>query len=80
MEEVEDGVGEGGWKLQTGAPLSKHLGPCNRQPLWGLLFLGTSLEILSPGRLSISMVAVTKSLTVNPWSSSWVSVHLGHYL
>ena len=25
-EEVEDGVGEGGLKLQTGAPLPKHLG------------------------------------------------------
>ena len=26
LEEVEDGVGKGGWKLQTGAPLPKHLG------------------------------------------------------
>ena len=25
-EEVEYGVGEGGWKLQTGAPLPKHFG------------------------------------------------------
>ena len=25
-EEVEDRVGKGGWKLQTGAPLPKHLG------------------------------------------------------
>ena len=25
-EEVEDGVGEGGWKLQMGAPLPKHFG------------------------------------------------------
>ena len=25
-EEVEDRVGEGEWKLQTGAPLTKHLG------------------------------------------------------
>ena len=26
LEEVEDGVGKGGWKLQMGAPLPKHLG------------------------------------------------------
>ena len=63
-EEVEDCVGEGGLKLQTGAPLPKHLG----HVIW------------SPGGLSISMVTVTKSLTVHPWSLSWALVHLGHYL
>ena len=34
-EEVEYGVGEGGLKLQTGAPLPKHLGHV-KGSLWGV--------------------------------------------
>ena len=35
LEEVEDGVGEGGLKLQTGEPLPKHLGHVIGS-LWGV--------------------------------------------
>ena len=35
LEEVEDGVGEGGLKLQTGAPLSKYQGHVMGS-LWGV--------------------------------------------
>ena len=43
LEEVEDGVSEGDWKLQTGAPLPKHLGHmvgslCGVSSVWGLVW------------------------------------------
>ena len=69
-DEVEDGVGEGGQKLPLEAPLPQHLGHVVR----------TSLSILSPGGLDISMIMVTKSLSCNPRSLTWVLIHLGHDL
>ena len=54
MEEVEDGVGKGGWKLQTEASLPKHLGHvigslCGVSSVWGLVWqYGVLVDLVSP--------------------------------
>ena len=79
-EEVEDGVGEGGLKLQTGAPLPKHQGHVIGSlwvvsSVWGLVWQSQVLVDL------VSLWSQSQRvLTVHPWSSSWALVHLGHYL
>ena len=65
LEEVEDGVGKGGQKQQTGAPLPKHLGHvvgnlCGVSSVWGLVWQYQVLvDLVSP------IVIVTRSLTVS---------------
>ena len=65
LEEVEDRVSKGGWKLQRGASLPKHFGHIGRQSVGGFLWDGTCLAISSPGGLSISIVIVTRRLIVS---------------
>ena len=79
-DEVEDGVGEGGQKLPIGAPLPKHLG----HVVGNLCGVSSIQELVCWYRvlvgLNIFMVTVTKSLSCNPRSLTWVLVHLGHDL
>ena len=78
LEEVVNGVGNGGLKMQVGAPLPKHWGHVVGHLLGGHISSGVHLMVSSPSGLTIPLVKVTIGFLVHPQSPTWVLIHLSH--